>query len=267
MQDYKIRPKKSLGQNFLKDENIVRKIVNSLNLNNEDSVLEIGAGKGVLTKYLVQSDAEIFAVEIDDNLVKILDQLFRGQKNFKLWHGDILKLSFEEILSREKKYKALGNLPYHITSPVLFKIFENREYFSEATFMIQKEVAQRIVSQPGSKEFGILSVFSQFYADVEKLFDVSKFAFSPAPDVTSSVVKWKFKKKIELTGSELDLFMEIVKKVFSQRRKMLRNSLKLVGDTTPDLSQLSIDLKKRPEQLFVQDFIKLTKEFAGLKNP
>ncbi|MBC8185020.1 ribosomal RNA small subunit methyltransferase A [candidate division KSB1 bacterium] len=260
-----IKPKKSLGQNFLKDENVAKKIVAALSIKPDDFVLEIGAGTGVLTKYLVHSGATVIAVEIDKNLFKILENEFPDQKNVTLYQEDFLKLSFKEILGDSKGWKVIGNLPYVITSPVLFKIFESSFFFDKAVFMMQKEVAQRIAATPNSKEYGILSIQSQYYADVKKLFDVSRNVFFPVPEVTSSVVEFVFKQNSELNKSEERIFRHVVRKVFSQRRKMLRNSLKTVTDFEINLDQLNFDLKQRPEQLTVSEFINLSKQIAILQ--
>lgn len=263
MQKLNIQPKKSLGQNFLRDENIARKIVAALKLEQGDSVVEVGPGTGILTKYLIESKVPVTAVEIDRNLIQHLKQLFGEQPNFLLHHGDALKFDFEKIGTGKNGLKIVGNLPYNITSPLLFKIFEQRKLFKIATFMIQKEVAQRVVANFGSKDFGILSVFSQYHAEVKKLFNVSRNVFFPMPDVTSAVVQWDFNKQAALEKNEYQLFFELVKKVFSQRRKMLRNSLKLVKNINMDCDQIRIYLEKRPEQLPVSEFIELTKILAA----
>lgn len=263
MTHIQVHPKKSLGQNFLKDENIARKIILSLNLKSDDCILEIGSGTGILTKYLVQTAAKVVAVEIDKNLVQQLLKQRGSATNFLLYHDDILKISFEEILTGDQRWKAVANLPYHITSPVLFKLFEQRHFFDNATLMVQKEVAQRIIAKPSSKEYGILSVFSQLYAEPKILFDVSKHVFFPKPDVISAVVQLEFKKAGLLDEYEEIVFRQIVKGTFNQRRKMLRNSLLSIPDLKIDLEQINFDLKQRPEQLSVSDFMQLTKQIVG----
>ncbi|MDW7681255.1 MAG: 16S rRNA (adenine(1518)-N(6)/adenine(1519)-N(6))-dimethyltransferase RsmA [bacterium] len=263
MQNPLILPKKSLGQNFLRDENIARKIVSAIQPDKQDQIVEIGPGSGILTKYLIESGAEVIAVEIDHNLAELLAQKYSDRDNFQLLHGDILKLPMDTVLPAGGRWKLLGNLPYHITSPVLFRIFEHRQFFSEAVFMVQKEVAQRIVAPAGSKVYGILSVFSQYHAEVTKLFEVSPRVFYPPPEVTSALVKWKFKSQIPLSASDQKLFRALVKQVFSQRRKMLRNSLRQINDLTVDWSALTIDFEKRPEQLTVEEFIELTRQIAA----
>lgn len=256
------RPKKSLGQNFLKDENIARKIVDSMELSQDDCVLEIGPGTGVLTKYLVEQAGSLTAVEIDNTLAPQLQDKFSGFPGFQLIHQDVLKSSFSEILGSTKNWRAVANLPYHITSPVLFKIFENRVAFRDATFMVQKEVAHRIVAKSGSKTYGILSVFSQLYADVKILFEVKRHVFFPVPKVDSAVVCWKFKENRLLTPADENLFRAVVKGVFAQRRKMLRNSLKSIKDLPIDLSRLETNLDQRPERLSVNDFVALIHQIS-----
>ena len=263
MTHIQVHPKKSLGQNFLKDENIARKIISSLNLKSEDHILEIGSGTGILTRYLVETAAKVVAVEIDKNLAQQLFIQVDSATNLLLHNDDILKISFEEILAGHQNWKVVANLPYHITSPVLFKLFKQRHFFDNATLMVQKEVAKRIVGKPGTKDYGILSVFSQFYAEPKILFNVSKHVFFPKPDVTSAVVRLEFKKADFINKQEEALFRKVVKGAFNQRRKMLRNSLLAISDLNINLEQIRFDLKQRPEQLSVTDFIELTKQIMA----
>jgi 16S rRNA (adenine1518-N6/adenine1519-N6)-dimethyltransferase len=258
-----VRPKKSLGQNFLKDENIARKIIASLDLTPDDHILEIGSGTGILTKYLVATAAKVVAVEIDKDLVQQLIKQHLSAANFLLYHDDILKISFEEILTGYRRWKAVANLPYHITSPVLFKLFENRLLFESATLMVQKEVAQRMVAKPFNKDYGILSVFSQYYAEPKILFDVSKHVFFPKPEVISAVIRLEFNRPVLFSESEEKVFRQVVKGSFNQRRKMLRNSLLSIADLVFDINKIHFDLTQRPEQLSVSDFVELTKQILG----
>jgi 16S rRNA (adenine1518-N6/adenine1519-N6)-dimethyltransferase len=263
MTHIQVRPKKSLGQNFLKDENIARKIISSLNSKSDDHILEIGSGTGILTKYLVKNAAKVVAVEIDKNLVQQLFKQFESATIFSVYHDDILKISFEEILAGNQSWKVVANLPYHIASPVLFKLFEQRYFFDNATLMVQKEVAQRIVTKPGTKDYGILSVFSQFYTEPKILFDVSKHVFFPKPEVTSAIVQLKFKRADFFNKQGEALFRQIVKGTFNQRRKMLRNSMLAISDLNINLERIQFDLKQRPEQLSVPNFVELTKQIVG----
>jgi len=261
-----LRPKKSLGQNFLTDENIARKIVSAISVTPDDRVLEIGPGTGVLTKYLVEQAGAVTAVEIDNSLAPQLAERFAGFPNFELIHADVLKVPLPSILGNAAKWRVVANLPYHITSPLLFKLFEHSRLFLDATLMLQKEVAQRIVAAPGSRTYGILSVFCQLYADVRILFVVRKNVFFPVPEVDSAVVQWKFKDRLPLTESEEPLFRSVVRGVFAQRRKMLRNSLKSIQDLNLAVEQLDFDLNQRPEQLSIDDFLRLTRQIISLRS-
>lgn len=260
MDRYEIRSKKSLGQNFLQDENIARKMIAAIAITPNDRILEIGPGKGVLTKYLIQDAGTVVAVEIDKNLIVYLQQQFSNHPNLALYHHDILKTDFSKILQPGIAWKIVANLPYHITSPVLFQLFENRVWIDTATLMVQKEVAQRIVAQPGSKTYGILSVFSQFYADVTILFSVSRNVFFPKPEVDSAVIQFRFKQSEQLSPAEALLFRLLVKAVFGKRRKMLRSSLRSIPDVAVDCSRLNFNLEQRPEQITVAGFVELTRQ-------
>ncbi len=260
-----LRPKKSLGQNFLIDENIARKIIAALEIQPTDAIVEVGPGRGVLTKYLVDSARKVVAVEIDSQLVNQLRQSFGESNNFHLINEDILKLDFAQILERDFQWKMIGNLPYHITSQIFFKLFENREIFHSAIFMIQKEVADRVTAAPNSKDYGILSVFTQFYTEPKKLFQVSRNVFVPKPEVTSAVVSLRMRKNLPLSQEEIKIFTELVKKGFAQRRKILRNSLKMATALPPEWHELNFDFERRPEQLHVEEFVELARQIAGLQ--
>jgi len=257
-----LRPKKSLGQNFLIDENIARKIVAALEIEASDAVLEIGPGRGVLTKYLIEAAEKVLAVEIDRGLAGQLQERFSSAGNFRLLNEDVLKLDLPAALDSERQWKVIGNVPYHITSQIFFKLFEHREKFSSAVFMIQREVADRIAAAPNCKDYGILAVFCQFYAEVEKLFHVSRNVFVPKPDVTSAVLRLKMRRNLPLASDELKIFTELVKRGFGQRRKMLRNSLKDAVDFPADWDQIDFNFEKRPEQLRVGEFVALAQQIA-----
>ncbi len=249
------RPKKSLGQNFLFDDNIARKIVAHLNVTDHDSVLEIGAGHGMLTKYLVPLARQIVAVEIDRRLGQELRTKFSGSRNFQLIEGDILKLELKDLFDDKSNWKVVGNIPYHITSSIIFKMFDVRKYVHSLTLMIQKEVAIRIAAGPNSKNYGILSVLSQLYADVESLFPVSKNVFFPKPKVESMVIRWRFLAEPRYDVEDELFFRQMIKALFGQRRKVIRNSLKKMN---VDSDQLDFSLTKRPEQLSVAELVHLS---------
>jgi 16S rRNA (adenine1518-N6/adenine1519-N6)-dimethyltransferase len=244
-----VRAKKSLGQHFLKDENIARKIVESL-LPITENVVEVGAGMGVLTKYLIADKRfKTTAVEIDRESVDYLKKKYPSL--IDIIHEDFL----DTDVSRFGKFSIIGNFPYNISSQIFFKALEHRDSIPQVVCMIQKEVAERISSKEGNKVYGILSVLLQAFYKIEYLFTVNETVFAPPPKVKSAVVRFTRNTRKELDCDE-KLFFRVVKTGFNQRRKTLRNSLK------PILGDKKIDdpiMDKRPEQLNVEQFIGLTK--------
>ena len=223
----RVNPKKSLGQNFLRDTNITRKIINSLELDSKDVVLEIGPGEGALTNYLVEKAERIIAVEVDKRCIELLTEKF-GSK-IKIIDKDILKVSIEEIYKEEKiKIRVVGNIPYYITSAILFHIFDSSKYVKNFTAMMQKEVAKRLVAKPKTKDYGILSVMAQYFSSPKILFDVSRSCFYPMPNVTSSVVRLELEKSNVIRAIDENIFRTIVRGTFNTRRKTLRNGLKIL---------------------------------------
>ncbi len=224
------RTKKSLGQHFLTDNNIINKILKSVHAEDGDRVIEIGPGTGALTKWLVQQHKDVHAIEVDQRAVAVLEEQLEG---LTIHQKDVLKVDWKELISESGKTYVLGNLPYYITSPILFSLLESREYFTEAILMMQKEVAHRLVASPSTKDYGILSVQTQLMSTPELLFDVSPNSFSPPPKVMSSVIRLTFDKP-KLLCSDKTLKI-VVRTAFNQRRKKLSNSLKAaVGDFFPD---------------------------------
>ena len=259
------RPRRSLGQNFLHDENIARKIVRSLSLQHSDTVLEIGPGRGILTKHLLEESGLLIAVEIDDRLIPGLKSIAEAHAHFRLISGDFLQIDLNALIGNEDRLKVVGNIPYHITSSIIFRIFEHRKRFESMTLMIQREVAERIIAEPDNKSYGILSVFSRLYADVKILFPVSRNVFTPRPKVNSAVVEWRFFPENRYQVEDEALFIRLVKSLFNQRRKVIRNSIK-----TMDIGEMEIDfpMHLRPEQLSVAEFVRLANLIAnGRKRP
>ncbi len=252
------KPKKFLGQNFLTDENIARKIVKSLGGNQNDTVIEIGPGQGVLTKYLLEQSRNFYAVEIDRHICEKLSSEYGSRLN--LIHRDFLKFDFgKDIHKPSGKIKIIGNIPYNITSGVLFKIFDAAELIHSAVLMMQKEVAKRIVSKPGTKEYGILAVQTQLHSKPEILFDVPPTAFFPKPKVFSSVVRLVMKDEARVTDKEL--FTTIVRESFGKRRKTMRNSLKSFFEAAAiNENEIDFDFSRRPESVRVEEFVQLTNE-------
>jgi 16S rRNA (adenine1518-N6/adenine1519-N6)-dimethyltransferase len=257
-----IRPKKSLGQHFLKDGASARRIVESLGLQADDIVLEIGPGGGALTEWLMKSPAgQIIAVETDKRFSPGLLNRFGGDPRFRLIENDILKVDLAG-LSQNKKIRIVGNLPYMITSPILFRILENRAVVSDCTATVQKEVAERIVSPPGTKAYGIPSVLFQQYSESHILFYIPRSAFHPVPQVDSAVLKILFLSEPVYPVLNPFEFQNLVRTVFAQRRKMLRNTLKPFIQEETDIRRLPVDWTRRPETLSVREFVLLSDFFS-----
>lgn len=248
-----VKAKKHLGQHFLKDEQIAKKIADSLTENGYDTVLEIGPGMGVLTKYLLQKSYTTHVIEIDTESVAYLENTYLNLAP-RILSKDFLKINLSDIFGN-KPLAIIGNFPYNISSQIVFKTLENRAQIPEFSGMFQKEVAQRIAEKEGSKTYGILSVLSQAFYDVDYLFTVPPSVFNPPPKVDSGVIRMIRKKNFTLPVDE-KLFYRVVKTAFNQRRKMLRSSLKSMH-LSDKLREDSI-FAKRPEQLSVTAFIKLT---------
>lgn len=253
-----VKPKKYLGQHFLKDKNIAEKIANSLRNPNFLPVMEIGPGTGVLTKFLVGKDFPLILIEIDEESVDFLKTNF-SEGCFVLHNADFLKLDIKQIVN-DNKFCVIGNFPYNISSQIFFKILENRTLVEETVCMLQKEVAERICSSEGSKEYGILSVLIQLYFKTDYLFTVSEKVFFPPPKVKSAVIRLtKYRDEIEEVKFE-DLIL-VVKTAFNQRRKTLRNALKSLISEKKIIDNNHLFFDKRAEQLNPEDFILLTKMF------
>ena len=260
---YAIKPRKKLGQSFLIDQNVIRKISAIAQVTKNDIVVEIGSGIGVLTEDLAQSAAKLIAVEVDDKLVEVLkDKLFK-YNNVQIYCRDVLKFDFSTIAKDgQQKIKVVGNVPYNISSPVLFYLISFRKVINSFVLMLQKEVVQRLTAAPGGKDYGVPSVILQMFANVEKVLDVPADCFHPVPKVESSVMKGFFMEKplVELTDE--DFFIKLVRDAFAQRRKMLINNLKrskLLKDVSESLLKdllrmTGIDGQRRSETLSVKEF-------------
>ncbi|MGK7396136.1 MAG: 16S rRNA (adenine(1518)-N(6)/adenine(1519)-N(6))-dimethyltransferase RsmA [Candidatus Cyclobacteriaceae bacterium M3_2C_046] len=249
----KVRPKKSLGQHFLQDQNIAKKIVNSLtNHNNYRHLLEIGPGMGVLTTYLLESGKyQLHLVEIDRESVAFLKQNF--DLGPQIIEADFLHLRLDQVLPGSMG--VIGNFPYNISSQIFFRILEYKNQVEEVVGMLQKEVAKRLSAPPGNKEYGILSVLLQAYYDIDYLFSVPPQVFSPPPKVDSAVIRLRRNQVKQLLCNE-KLFVKVVKQGFQTRRKTLRNALKAIN-LPGELSKQEI-FSRRAEQLSVADFVELT---------
>jgi len=250
-----IRAKKHLGQHFLIDETIAEKIANTLRFEGYKNVLEIGPGTGVLTKYLVEKDINLVAMELDNESVSYLEEYF-PQKNLQILEADFLREDLSDVFGTEQ-YAITGNFPYNISTQIVFKTLENKEQIPEFSGMFQKEVAQRICAKEGSKTYGILSVLTQAFYEAEYLFTVPPSVFNPPPRVESGVLRLTRKENQQLACDEKMLY-RVVKTAFQQRRKTLRNSLKTFN-LSDKLKEDTI-FGQRPEQLSVAEFVALTQK-------
>lgn len=246
------RAKKRFGQNFLVDEKIIEKIISTIAVKKTDNIIEIGPGMGALTKHLLSANNSIRAIEIDTDLIKILEKQYHNPK-LNIIEADVLDFNFDKL---GNNMRIVGNLPYNISSVLMIKLIQYRDNISDMLFMLQKEMAQRIVASNNNKNYGRISVMLQTFFHAEIMFTVAKEAFNPQPKIESSIIYLKPKKNSN--DIKCALLQKIVKSAFSKRRKTLANSLKLLltqEDTT-------IDLSKRAEMLSVEDFLELTKDYA-----
>ncbi|CAN5396511.1 16S rRNA (adenine(1518)-N(6)/adenine(1519)-N(6))-dimethyltransferaseRsmA [soil metagenome] len=260
--------KKSFGQNFLVDQNYIDKIISALDPQKDETIIEIGAGRGALTKKIVEIGANVAAIELERNMIAVLREEFADCENFQLIEQDALKIDYKQITKNEgKKLKLVANLPYNISTAILQRLIVQREVFSEMILMFQREVVERITAEAGNKERGFLSVLVQSYLETEKLFDVSPNAFRPAPKVWSSVVRLKPKDEIGIDDE--NLYAEIISLGFRQKRKTILNNLKNSdeflskvieknGGLKKVLENVQIDESRRAETLTIAEWKKLS---------
>lgn len=248
-----VKAKKHLGQHFLKDESIAKQIADSLDASTYNDVLEIGPGMGVLTKYLLQNDYDLFVIEIDRDSVQYLGENFPALEN-RIIAQDFLKYNINDVFDG-RQFAIIGNFPYNISTQIVFRALEYRNQIPEFAGMFQREVAQRICEKKGTKAYGILSVLVQAFYTAEYLFTVDEHVFIPPPKVKSGVLRLTRKENFTLPCSE-KMFFRVVKTGFQQRRKTLRNSLKTMNLSDNLREEKIFDL--RPEQLSVEDFINIT---------
>lgn len=252
----KVRPKKSLGQHFLNDQNVARKIVDGLETKDQETlqVLEVGPGMGVLTRFLLaRKEIKLKVVEIDRDSVAYLKKNFPALEG-DIIEGDFLDLDFTPLFSG--KISIIGNFPYNISSQIFFKALENRDRVDQVVGMLQKEVADRIASKHGNKTYGILSVLLQAYFSIDYLFKVPPGVFTPPPKVMSAVIRLKRNDRVHL-GCDEKFFVQVVKQAFNTRRKTLRNALKNLN-LAAEVASLPL-MDRRAEQLSVEEFISLTR--------
>lgn len=256
-----IKAKKNLGQNFLTDKNIQHKIISACSFNRQDTVLEIGSGKGELTRIIAPAAGKVFALEIDSRIIGILKDNCAGFNNVKLIHADVMKFDFHAFFKKQKSaLKVFGNIPYYITTPIIELLLRHRNKISEIFLTVQREFAERVIAQPGSKRFGSLSCFLQYYTIPEILFMIKKNSFTPRPKIDSAFLKLKVLKSPLVRITDEEKLFKIIRAGFNQRRKTLRNSLEgIVPQDKLNLffikSGLNPDI--RPECLSLNDFADL----------
>jgi 16S rRNA (adenine1518-N6/adenine1519-N6)-dimethyltransferase len=262
LEAYGLIPRKGWGQHFLTDPNILNKVIRTAELEEGDVVLEVGAGLGEMTLAMARQIRKVIAVEIDPKLVEILRKKASSFSNVEIVKGDVLKINFSQLYNREgKRLKVVANLPYKISTPLLFRFVESRDVLSTLTLMLQREVAERMVASPGGKEYGPLSVFIQSFSDLSVCFFIKPAAFFPPPKVESAVIQMVWKERA-VVGSEEAWFKKVVRGCFGYRRKRLINALRysdipLPADLEQRMKKIGIDPQRRPGTLTIQELARL----------
>lgn len=265
--------KRSLGQNFLVKSHYSEQIVTSVRPQPDETIIEIGPGQGALTELLVASGAQVVAIELDRELAPLLARQFSGSANFRLIEADALDVDFCEAIAPATTARVVANLPYNISTPILQRLIQQRHCLSEMTLMLQREVVERIIAPPGGKECGYLSVFVQFYCEAESLFDIPPGAFRPVPKVVSSVVRLKIRQQPAAEVSDEQLFLELTKTLFAQRRKTIYNNLRSgaarlrltdAAQISRLLSESELDPQRRAETLSIAELARLANNLPVL---
>ena len=266
-------PSKRLGQNFLTDQRIIQRIVEALEPGADETIVEIGPGRGALTAPLLERAGSLIAVEFDQNLIPLLTEKFSDKKNFKLIQSDALTTDFCDAIGPATQARIVANLPYNVATAILQRLIEQRHCLTEMVVMLQKEVVERITAGPGSAERGYLSVFVQAYCETEKLFDVAPSSFRPAPKVWSSVIRLRLRPQIAAAVKDEQLLWRVVSAGFAQRRKTILNNLrnapsplqetvKSHGGASIVLCQAEVDLQRRGETLTLDEWARITRVLA-----
>lgn len=268
---YGIHANKSLGQNFLINEEVINQIIEKAEIDEKDLIIEIGPGLGTLTSRLLEKAGKLICVELDDRMITILNDRFKLYNNFELIHDDILKVNLNKIINENlfennniKKIKIVANLPYYITTPIIMKLLEEKLKITSITVMIQKEVADRLIAVPGEKNAGAITYSVYYYAEAEKVLDVENNSFIPEPSVTSTVIKLNIRKEPIIQIKDEKLMFRIIKQAFMQRRKTLVNALsnmeifKSKEEIIRMLEDLNINTKVRGEALTIEQYAQIT---------
>ena len=269
LKKYNIKANKNLGQNFLINQSVVETIVDSANIEKDDLVIEIGPGLGTLTEFLLEKAKKVICVELDKNMVHILEDRFLLYKNLEIINDDILKLNLKELIHKEKQgeniknVKIVANLPYYITTPIVMKLLEDKLDIESITIMIQKEVADRLIEEPGGKNAGAITYCVNYYSIPEGIIEVPNYSFIPEPEVTSKVLKLSIRKEPAVSVQDERLMFKIIKSAFTQRRKTLLNALvnnnifSSKEECSNVFKKINLDLNIRGEKLTLEDYAKL----------
>lgn len=271
MKKYKIKANKKLGQNFLVDDSVLEDIVDGASIDENDLVIEIGPGLGTLTKLLLEKARKVICVELDKKMIKILNDRFIAYNNIEIINQDILKIDLNTLIDEQRKkdskiqnVKIVANLPYYITTPIIMKLIENNLDIKSITVMIQKEVAERLIAIPGTKNAGAITYTVYYYCESKKIREVENTCFIPAPEVTSEVINLKLRDKAIVDVENKKIFFNIIKSAYMQRRKTVVNSLANVGvfqnkeQGIEYMKKLGLKEDVRAENLTIEDFAKLT---------
>ena len=272
LKKYNITASKSLGQNFLIDDNVIENIVESADIEDNDLIIEIGPGLGTLTKRLLEKAKKVIAVELDNRMINILNERFSLYKNFELINEDILKVDLKEIINNNKEkldiknVKVVANLPYYITTPIIMKLLESKLDIESITVMVQKEVAKRLTAKPGEKLAGAITYSVNYYCEPEEVIIVPNSSFIPEPEVESEVIKLVLRKEAPVKVKNEELFFKFIKASFMQRRKTLINGISNSGIMEKEelkklLDKLGLDEKIRGENLTLEDFARIVNEY------
>jgi len=262
MQVTHVRPKRSLGQHFLVDPNVAQKIVRAFAPQPVDTVVEIGPGQGALTGLLASKVRRLVAVELDRSLAAALAARFRDVAGVTILEADFLKVELAAVAPAGGRVRVIGNIPYNISGPLIFRVLEQASVAQDMMLMLQKEVALRVVAQPGSKQYGTLAVHSHLLADVRLLFQVSPQVFRPRPQVDSAIVHWRFRASPRFVVDDYAFFTQFVRAAFGQRRKVLRNALSRVCDRSTLAALQEPVLACRAEQLSLEELVRLSNRLA-----
>jgi len=256
--------RKRFGQNFLHDQKVIDRIIDAIDPQAGDHLLEVGPGQGALTHPLAASQARLDCVELDRDLAAFLQEEFRHADNVSIHQQDILKFDLPSLLpanGSDQRLRVIGNLPYNISTPVMFHLLKNHRLIQDMTFMLQLEVVQRLAAQPGDKNYGRLGLMAQYYCRIEHLFNVPSAAFTPKPKVSSAIVRLIPHVEFPVTAKDVEALQTVIRTAFNQRRKTLKNSLGNLM-SIESLAQLQIDLGQRPENIGLADFVRISDVFS-----